>query len=203
MVSKKSHQPDRRSLKTQQQLKENFIAFLHDKPIDKITVAELARACNIGRGTFYIHYKDVYDLYDAIVDDTVNQLNLILEKLFPHDGDSNFQPLSAQIIKFVVNHKSLFEALTNHGTNVLVLKRINTLVACQMLEELHVTSADPKYLALVQFTSSGLISVVMDWVINRPQAQLSDLTDVISVTIATLKQAAKALESPQPDDSQI
>ena len=33
-----------------------------EKPINKITIAELSQQADIGRGTFYTHYEDIYDL---------------------------------------------------------------------------------------------------------------------------------------------
>ncbi len=94
MVSKQSNQPDRRNVKDPA-VKKVFVKLLHDKPIDKITVAELARESDIGRGTFYIHFKDVYDLYDSVVTDTVNQFARIFDKFYPRDEDNDFAPSNA------------------------------------------------------------------------------------------------------------
>ena len=32
------------------------------KPLDKITIAELTSACNLRRQSFYYHFEDIYDL---------------------------------------------------------------------------------------------------------------------------------------------
>lgn len=197
MVSKKSDQPDRRTLKTQHQLKDMFIKMLQDKPIDKITVTALAKACNIGRGTFYIHYKDVYDLYDSIVADTVDQLNEIFETLYPKNDDDDFRPLATSIVNFVVDHKPLFKALTNHGTNVQTLKQVNTLVAYPILESKDMDPTNTKYLALVEFASCGLIGSITDWVVNRPESQLNDLIHVIGITISAFRNVAAAIKESE------
>ena len=36
------------------------------KPIDKITVKDLAEICNVNRQTFYYHFDDVYDLLEWV-----------------------------------------------------------------------------------------------------------------------------------------
>ena len=39
---------------------------LNERPLDKITVKDIAKACNINRNTFYYHYTDIYALLSEI-----------------------------------------------------------------------------------------------------------------------------------------
>lgn len=195
MAPKKSEQPDRRTVRTQRQLKTMLIKLLHDKSIDKITVAELARASDIGRGTFYIHYKDVYDLYDSVMADTVNQLTGIFDNYYPRDGNHNFTPLAAQIVKFIVAHQQLFEALTHYGENIQALKRINELVIYYILDAEHINKSNHKYVAAVGFASCGLIGIITSWVNSEAQTPADDLITVISKSIAAMQEVAMSLKS--------
>lgn len=51
---------------TEQAIDEAFIKLLSDRPLDKITVADIANECGINRNTFYYHYHDIYELADSI-----------------------------------------------------------------------------------------------------------------------------------------
>ena len=53
---------DRRIRKTKQQLQEGFIQLRKTKSIKDITVKELCELTDLNRGTFYLHYKDIYDI---------------------------------------------------------------------------------------------------------------------------------------------
>ena len=53
---------DRRILRTRAQLKSALTALLAEKDIQDITVSELADKVDISRGTFYLHYKNVFDM---------------------------------------------------------------------------------------------------------------------------------------------
>lgn len=44
------------------------------KPVQKITVTELAKRAEISKGTFYLHYLDIYDLYNQMVEETVAKI---------------------------------------------------------------------------------------------------------------------------------
>ena len=44
-----------------------FITLLKEKSLEDITVHEIVEKALINRSTFYLHYKDKYDLYDGIL----------------------------------------------------------------------------------------------------------------------------------------
>jgi AcrR family transcriptional regulator len=54
---------DLRVVKTQENLRRALLTLLKSKPLETITVAELCRHANINRGTFYLHYKDVLEVF--------------------------------------------------------------------------------------------------------------------------------------------
>ena len=58
---------DLRVIKTQRAIHDAFLSLLRTKPLAKISVTELARIAEINKGTFYLHYRDIYDLYHALL----------------------------------------------------------------------------------------------------------------------------------------
>ena len=54
---------DLRVIKTIESIENALFELLKSKPLDKITVTELARLARINKGTFYLHYMDISDLY--------------------------------------------------------------------------------------------------------------------------------------------
>lgn len=42
---------------------------LKDRPLDKITIADITGRCGINRMTFYYHFKDIYDLVEWICEE--------------------------------------------------------------------------------------------------------------------------------------
>ena len=54
---------DLRVVKTKRAIYAALERLLHKKSIDKITVAELSREAMINKGTFYLHYTDIFDLF--------------------------------------------------------------------------------------------------------------------------------------------
>ena len=52
---------DSRVRRTKRLLRQGLTELLKQKSIKKITVRELSELIDINRGTFYLHYKDIYD----------------------------------------------------------------------------------------------------------------------------------------------
>lgn len=66
---------NRSSLNTKAKIKESFFKLLNERSsASKITVKELCENAGIQRSTFYIHYKDIFDIEDAII-------NIFYEKI--------------------------------------------------------------------------------------------------------------------------
>ena len=57
---------DRRSRRTRNALTAALMALLKEKPLKNITVTELAERADVNRATFYVHFQDVYDMFDQV-----------------------------------------------------------------------------------------------------------------------------------------
>ena len=51
---------------TKKKIREEFIKILNERPLNKITVKDIALACEINRNTFYYYYTDVYALLSEL-----------------------------------------------------------------------------------------------------------------------------------------
>ena len=69
---------DRRVRKTKNQLRQGLARLMLEKSLKEITVKELTDLVDMNRGTFYLHYRDIYDLYAQI------EAELPAAPFFPH-----------------------------------------------------------------------------------------------------------------------
>lgn len=184
------HRTDRRTLKTQRHLRTAFLDLLAEKPLDKITVAELTRASDIGRGTFYLHYRDVYDLYDSLVTETIEHLNDIFTELYPPEPSGSFEPMAKKFITYVVDNRRLFDILTRQGKDIEVLKRIVTLLTNRVLQIENLDQNVPAYAFIVNFAAYGFLGVLTDWLENGQQVELDDLIQIIQLNVHAIREKA-------------
>lgn len=99
---------DLRVKKTRNSIINAFIQLRSKKPIEKISVKELSQLAMINKATFYLHYKDIYDLSDSLEEELIqNVLNSIT------DAD-NF---NEQLIDGMIAQGELFTILLSGNRN--------------------------------------------------------------------------------------
>ena len=71
---------DRRVRKTRALLLQGLVKMLETHDIQDISVKELTELVDINRGTFYLHYDDIYDMLHKIEDEMFLEFNEIMEQ---------------------------------------------------------------------------------------------------------------------------
>ena len=69
---------DRRVRRTRARLEDAMLELLREKDARSITVQELAQRADVNRGTFYAHYRDVYDLLDQMEKELFQRLDQMI-----------------------------------------------------------------------------------------------------------------------------
>lgn len=126
---------DRRSIRTEQIIKDTFINLLTEKKLKDITVTELTEIANIDRRTFYLHYKDIIDLNDTITSEFINNFR---EKINNDESVRllNENPLSfiSIILDYLFENKNL--CIANLSTNY------NSIITNELLHIVHEKGVD-------------------------------------------------------------
>ena len=65
---------DLRIERTRRSIINAFIELRSQKPIEKITIKELAELACINKATFYSHYEDIYDLAEQLEKETISSI---------------------------------------------------------------------------------------------------------------------------------
>ena len=60
--NKPRRKPDERARRTRERLGSAFVALIHEKPIEDVTVQDVLDRASVGRSTFYLHFRDKNDL---------------------------------------------------------------------------------------------------------------------------------------------
>lgn len=70
--------------KTKQLIQTSFMQILENKSFEAITVGDITKIAQINRGTFYLHYKDKFDLLDQIEQQLFEDLGNHIDELQTH-----------------------------------------------------------------------------------------------------------------------
>lgn len=79
-------QPAKYATRTEPAIKQALVTLLARKAVSEITVSELARTAHISRSTFYEHFDNVAQVYDALVGDLLRDMSPFINQVMCSDG---------------------------------------------------------------------------------------------------------------------
>ena len=66
-----------------EKIEEALIECLKEKiKLEELTIAELLKRTGVGKSTFYRHYKDIYDVYEQLVDGFMERVEVLIVRAF-------------------------------------------------------------------------------------------------------------------------
>ena len=107
---------DRRVRRTKKLLTQALTQLLQEKQINEITVKELTDLADMNRGTFYLYYKDIFDMLEKIEDGLFEALDEIVS-LHEHDDVSQqTKPILLDLFRFIEENQEMCRVLLSpHG----------------------------------------------------------------------------------------
>lgn len=109
---------DLREKKTKRAIREAFLQIRSKKPLERITIKELAETAEISKATFYLHYNDIFDLSQQLQNEVIQDvLNGVLQ------DDKEFfdvEQLTKRLYESFYSHQSLIDILFS-GTQSAIL----------------------------------------------------------------------------------
>ena len=85
MEIKKEKRPDRRTKYTKDAIKNAFLRVKRNKSYNTMTVTDVCREAEISRGTFYLHYSNLAQVLDEVLDEAFSQTNELFVQLSLQD----------------------------------------------------------------------------------------------------------------------
>ncbi len=176
---------DRRNEKTEKLIKDTFLDLLKTKDITKITVAEISRIANIGRGTFYLHYNDVYDLYESIENEIIIDLKSIFKSSFPTTDSNNSLKLSNSLVNYIEDNKEIFKLLSRSNIGNTMYKIKKNFYNDVFDENSLVNPTFNKQYSLTEsvFVVSGIIGTLEKWIMDNFNVSGSIMAEMINSII--------------------
>ncbi|MBR5246990.1 MAG: TetR/AcrR family transcriptional regulator [Clostridia bacterium] len=165
------NQNDTRVRRTKKLIRQGLVELSQIKSVNKITVKELTDRIEINRGTFYLHYKDVYDLVASIENELYNSFNSAITSV-----------TSEQVLKHPIEVCELFcnhfydqmdaysMLLGKHGDAEFAHK-IGSLFNEKVLEifkEIFPNMDKAKYNFAFTYGKFGLVGLVTCWFTEHP-----------------------------------
>ena len=118
---------DRRIQRTRHMLSDALFALIVERGYEAITVQDITERANVGRATFYLHYKDKEELLSASVKQLVNELTQYVEP--NSDSPATYKTLSVRVFQYIAQHHALYHALLGESGPPIISIRMRRYLA--------------------------------------------------------------------------
>ena len=160
---------DRRVRKTKKQLRECLTRLLKEKKVKDITVRELTDMADLNRGTFYLHYRDVFDLLEKTENELLDEFNQLMHRHNALEINDKLDVIFVEIFHLVQDNAALVEILLGENGDLNFVNRLKLLVREKCLQdwmELFRSANSAFFEAYYSFIVSGCVGLVQYWLQN-------------------------------------
>lgn len=173
---------DRRVRKTKKQLKQALTKLLMEKELKDVSVLELTELADVNRGTFYLHYEDIYDLYDKVENEIINEFNTIIKKHLIQNPNGIPFPLVLNALEFLAENADICMAiLRTNGTAFLSkLIEMNKPEDAKGWQALFGKENEGLYEYCYSYITSGCVGLLRSWFMGgmmEPPAKMAALAE--------------------------
>jgi AcrR family transcriptional regulator len=169
---------DRRVRRTRELLHRALLELIGEKGYDRVTVQDILDRADVGRSTFYAHFRDKEDLLRSGVAD----VNAAVATEIEREGRTLTGLLQPLLIVFrhVESHRHMWEPLATKGGLDLGLRILKEnseeLLRDQLRSHFPQASADgPQVEAAVQATTGALAGLLTWWVANDVRSSADEV----------------------------
>lgn len=175
---------DRRVRRTKKLLTQALTQLLQEKQINEVTVKELTDLADMNRGTFYLYYKDVFDMLEKIEDGLFEALDEIVS-LHEHDDVSHqTTPILLDLFHFIEENQEMCRVLLSPHGDMNFLHRLNQVVRekCLQMWPNEEDKKDATFEYHYSFVVYGCVGVFRAWLngnCQEPAEKMAEMADAM------------------------
>ena len=149
---------------------------LQEKPIEKITVTDIVARAEINRGTFYAHYRDVPDVVNHLIHQTLSAIQKALTEQGATEDITH--ALLCEVQHILEEDLFLYKKILTSSAASIMQEQLVSLVMEFMLEhkDFFFSGSQEQYELLIRFCAGGLSNLYRDWFSGKICCSLSELT---------------------------
>lgn len=163
-----------RPQKTKRALKVVLVDLLQTRELQNISIKEITDKADISRGTFYLHFSDIFALYQEIEQDVVDSINDIIQSKVPIQDEDELEKIIGSVFDYLTFHIKECDALlrTDSASFLSAVFERNRLNVMETWETIFGTDDHARAYSYI-FLSHGFAGILKHWMtfgkIETPQ----------------------------------
>lgn len=172
---------------TAKKMGEALVSLLQEKSYDYITVKDICAKAKVSRSTFYLHYLDMNDLLEEVIQEMNNSFketfNNNIDNILNSSNDNLYLITDEYLVpylEFIKKNKNIYKAIQKNQELFYAEKTYNAMfnkVFSPILTKFNVDKDEHRY--IMDFYIKGISAVVISWVFNDCKEEIEKISSII------------------------
>lgn len=174
---------DRRVRRTKKLLTQALTQLLQQKQVNEITVKELTDLADMNRGTFYLYYKDIYDMLEKIEDELFENLNGIIALRENAEMSAQAKPILRDLFSFIEDNQEMCRVLLSPNGDMNFLHRLNEVMrekCLHLYKAVEPKGSEDEFDYHYSFIIFGCAGIIRAWVNRGCPEKAEEMADLAS-----------------------
>ncbi len=161
---------DRRIQRTRELLRSSMVSLIRERGFETLTVQDIIDRANVGRSTFYAHFKSKDDLLTGSVEMMRSTLRRAQLRARAGSGSSRERlfAFAHELFTHVEQHRDVFAAMVGKRSGTMFQQHLHRMLADVVREDVGLVASRKKrdsmqVEAAVQFVAGGLLGLLVTW----------------------------------------
>ena len=173
---------DRRIQRTRELLRSAMVSLIRERGFEALTVQRIIDRANVGRSTFYAHFKSKEDLLTGSVEmmrSTLKRIQLRVAATTSSPRDRMFA-FAHELFAHAEQHRDVFAAMVGKRSGAVFERHLHQMLVDLVRSDVDSTASREKrdkvqVEAVVQFVAGGLLGLLVSWQEALTQVSVDDL----------------------------
>ena len=160
---------------TKTNLRTAFWTQYTQKPLDKISIKEITDLAGYNRGTFYLYYNDVYDIFSQIEDELLDKIKIVIDASLQMNDTFDLSQQMGVLLELMQTHSHYATVLLSDQGDPRFVSRLKEIILPLLNRYFISPEKHDAYQTdlLSEFYLTGLLAAVSKW-LSDPQMRLDE-----------------------------
>ena len=180
---------DRRVIRTKRMIRDALTELMEEKGFEGITVRDLTEKASINRGTFYLHYRDKYDLLEQSEEEIISGIGQLVNNIKPKEAvsftrqDEPF-PIILKLFEYFQENASFMKVILGPKGDAAFQGKMKELIKKtffqKIAEDLKIEEMLVPVDYLISYVSSAHLGVIQHWLQSGMEKSPREMTLILT-----------------------
>lgn len=180
---------EQKTARTKRLIRDTLTEQMEEKGFEGVTVRDIADQAKINRGTFYLHYRDKYDLLEQSEDEIIEGIKQIVKEIKPQDAIAYTSqgepfPIILRLFEFFKENAGFMRVVLGPKGDAAFQVKLKEIIKQTFLQKIAKVIGNKDMLVpeefLISYVSSAHVGVIQHWLETGMKQTPQEMTLILA-----------------------